>query len=135
MGQSVSVPHDATRTIYFHSDAIDQWEWDDTIDNLRSIIREAYPSFEDADRWHDREERIVLNNWHAVIVVAEYCGCVSVSIVPDESDDWDGFDGLRAAWCEQVGDRWADLLNRAFGGMVKIGTFSNGESVYQKLPA
>ena len=140
MGRSVSTPSNASVTVYLDMGELDgPDDWDGFIDGLRDVVRTKYPTMEDDDRWLDREDHVIASNAHADLVVCEYCGCVSVSLVPtqERSGYYPEQQNLHDAWCEQVAVNFRDLLHRAFpdSAMGRIGTMSNGVSVYQKIGA
>lgn len=136
MGRSVSVPSGASQTVYIELDQ-DEDFWEDFIDGLKYTICKHWPSFDDCDRWTEREAHAILENGHADIVVCEYCGLVSVSLVPVDGHYgrggyYDGLGDLHNHWVNQIGDRFAEVLNETYNGLNRIGTMSNGVSVYQR---
>lgn len=139
MGRSVAVPAHATETVYLdmRDDLNDEWDWDDFIDDLRAVVRERYPTFEDAKTWVGRECLAILENQHAYIVVSEYCGCVSVSLLPRAGElEMDGWAyNLSSAWCRQIESRWREYLESRYSqsAMQRMCTMANGVSVYQKV--
>lgn len=138
MGRSVSVPSDAVATAYIQWEPEDphdsQWEWDYFIDDLLCVLQRSFRSFAAIDVWVSNEEKAILENSQARVVVAEYCGLVSVSLVPCDLDYYDeSLRGLRDHWCKQVTPKLLKTINETFGGLKKIGTFSNGCSVYEKV--
>lgn len=112
-----------------------QMDWDDFKDNIIATLQKRYPSLETATGWDD-ETSIILENTFCEIGIAEYCGCASLSIRVKDVDGYYDRDtsGLAAHWVDVAWtgmiaalDKempWANRLNR-------LGTFSNGESVYQ----
>jgi hypothetical protein len=109
------------------------YEYDDLIDWIRETGAESWPSLYECDRWLDREDRAILENGHCFIGASEYCGFVSVWIVPKESDGWGRADtsGLAAAWIERIAPRFREL----FGEYEREGVMSNGCGVYRKVKA
>jgi len=144
MGRSVSYHSNAAKVVFLHdvlSEGAGNWEWDEFIDDLKGVIRERYPSFEDADRWAGREDHVILENSAAEISVAEYCGLISVSLAPREASDYDyDYDGesIRAwneNWTNLIANNFHDHLAKRFSksALRKIGSFSNGEGVYELI--
>ena len=140
MGRSVAVPSDAAETVYI---AILDTEYDDgpfgfddLIGDIQAAVRKRYPSFENADGWLGNEERVIARNDHALIVLCEYCGLASVSLVPNPDAGAEGED-LARAWCEQVGRNWRARLEQAFSphAVRRVATASNGESFYKRAGA
>ncbi len=133
MGRGVSTPTDAIATVFLHREFEEQYEWDEFLDDLRSIVREKYPSFQDYDRWIGREDHAILENGHACITVSSYCGVVAICLVPAEYPQTDTPE-LARAWCEQVEASWEAYVESRYHDetMTPIGTASNGETFYQK---
>jgi len=124
MGRSVSVPYGAVAVVYQDVSYMEEsFEWDDYVEDLTYRLKEMYPSLVESSRWFEREERVILENNHALFVLSEYCGLASLSIVPLEESN------LAEYWCEQV----APKFEKEFGQYRKVGTFSNGEAVYEKV--
>lgn len=108
--------------------------WGDFMMNLRAAFKRAFPSLYDCDEWLGREDHAVLENSHAYIGVSEYCGLVSVWCVPKE-----GYYGerqpLALAWAEAIEGKASRILDGIADRLYKVGTFSNGESVYARVNA
>jgi len=143
MGRSVSVPHNAVCTAFIHLDHDHEdpdesfFCWEAFIDNLEWTLRKKYKSLEKDDHWVGREDHVILSNSHGLVSVAEYCGLVSVSLVPCNEDygytDSEALNNLHEAWCSQVSDGFLDLINSSFGGLRHIGTASNGEAFFERV--
>jgi len=95
---------------------------EDVVESSKS----QWPSFYDVDKWLGRENHAILENRYAQIGMSEYCGLVSVWLVPLDVDDREV--GLRDQWIASIRPRF----EKFFSELVKVGTFSNGESVYQR---
>ena len=139
MGRSIGYPSDATFTVYtqFHGDDEDLHAvlWDEFIDGLQEAVIGRYPSFDREDEWHDREGHIILENGHGQIIVYEYCGGVSISLVPIERNDgyFQHANTIHKAWCEQVEKNMRNLLNDHYELWGKVGSMSNGEGVFTRI--
>jgi hypothetical protein len=140
MGRSVSVPHNAYCTTYVHLDHDHEdpdeslFCWEAFIDNLQWTLQRKYKSLAKEDHWLDNEDHAILGNSQASVVVSEYCGLVSVSLVPKPIEYYDeSLRPLRDFWCSQVSKGFLDLINSTFGGLRKIGTASNGEAFFQAI--
>lgn len=149
MGRSVSYPSDSVVVCYrdvssfgavYAEDENGDFDYDDIVDidefearddfeffveDIRESVKSEWPSFYEEDGWIDREDRILLANGHAYVGVSEYCGLASIWLVPRESEH----EELSAAWCASIENKFKKL----FGELVKVGSFSNGESVYKKV--
>lgn len=132
MGRSVAVPGNAAATVFIDVSGYDSDTWDDFIEDLQGVIQEKYPSFTQTDRWVGRETRAILHNTYALIVVSEYMGLASVSIGPAGEH---GLSHLSQTWCNRVASAWRKHLHKRYAGTVlrHLGTFSNGEGVYERV--
>ena len=135
MGRSVDYASDATSVSYVDVSYMeDEWEWDDFIASLKEAVQSKYKSFDDEDQWVGRELHSVLSNQHAQVIVSEYCGLASISLAPVELDGYGedaSLQNIANAWCELVADNFDKLITKTFGGLRKVATFSNGESMYE----
>lgn len=127
MSRSVSYASGAKAVCYRDVSDIDvDFGWDDFKDDLRSIGKANWASFYDSDVWVGREDKAILENKFAYIGVSEYCGLASVWLVAKDDDYVNP--NIRDAWIDRISAKF----DKVFGELVKVGTFSNGESVYQK---
>lgn len=141
MGRSVSVPSGAEAVVYlqYECEAEDddqdaqQWAWQDYRECIAETLKKQFPSLVGCKGWLGNEERIFLENRHANVVIAEYCGCVSVSLVPKYSDDHYSESMLHKAWCRQVAKGFEAVLEKGFPdtALKRLGHMSNGCSVYE----
>lgn len=122
MGRSVSYPSNAVvayNTWEADEDADFQW---DVIDDLVNYAPTLWPSLTPCDRWLGREDHAVLENEHAYVGVSEYCGLVAYWIVAKDTDN-----GLAERWVAQVAPKFV----KTFGRLRRLGTFSNGEAIFE----
>ena len=84
----------------------------------------------ECEEWLDREDLAIAENGHAYFGVSEYCGCAAVWIVA-KTDYYGDEHPLAEAWVKRV----AAKFDANFGDYRKIGTFSNGEAVYEQKKA
>lgn len=108
------------------------WDYDsDNFENdLEAVsehMQELWPSLYPANRWPYDEVHVFLQNSLVEVSVSEYSGIVALCIAPRSGYDY-GTDGLAKHWIEQVSERFL----RTFGDYAKVGTFSNGESFYER---
>ena len=134
MARSVSVPKNSIWAKYLSVDFTEDWEWSDFVFYLQTYLKGVLPSMKDCEIWSGREDRAILENAHGLIGISEYCGLVSVWCVPSNTEYPSQHDSLKASWCSQIEKTVDKVLNESFPGQVlkKIGTFSNGESVYSR---
>lgn len=139
MGRSVSYPRNARVTFTAFEPGTFEGEdgetyiddsgddWDAFVDDAKQCASQQWPSMNDDDFWLDREDHGLLSNRWCFFGISEYCGCVAIWLAPKDQDN---------AGLEAMRDRWMDRayveLERMFGTMKKVGTFSNGEAVYER---
>lgn len=135
MGRSVSHPagaHVAFRII--DADDTDEWqfEYECLVDDIREQVRANFPSFDPVNGWRDREDRVLMRNSYADIGISTYGGVAAIWLAEriDQSyayrAQWGGNAALARRWIDSVETRFLTL----FGQLNRVGTFSNGESVY-----
>ena len=125
MGRSVNYLSNAD-AVYFHQlDEEEIQDFDFLLMDIREHVMYKYPEFEAVDEWEGRDVHVILQSPLVEIAVAEYCGVISLSVRTLEDADQD----KAATWIEHFFKRaiapWAKAR--------KIGTFSNGESVYEEI--
>ena len=125
MGRSVNYLHNAD-AVYFHQlDEEEIQDFDLLIEDIREHVMYKYPEFEAIDEWEDRDVNVILQSPLVEIAVAEYRGVISLSVRTLEDAD----QAKASTWIEHFFKRaiapWAKAQ--------KIGTFSNGESVYEEI--
>jgi hypothetical protein len=96
------------------------FEW--YIENLTESLIKKYPTLSSCDKWLDREDHAILENDKSYVGISEYCGLLSIWMVA--KDDESGAE-------RYVKAREKSFVN-SFGSLRKIGTFSNGEGVYER---
>lgn len=151
MGRSVNYLNNAEYVIYFTSDflnGIDEegnfseteamMNWDNFIYNLKYEICKKLKSYSPCERWGNSETSIFLENNFAEIGISEYCGLYSLSIQIKEDEYSDYQERARR---ENLGKNhiWQvkkslenALLNCGVNLLNRVGTFSNGNGVYEK---
>ena len=134
MGRGVMTVSDAVCVVYLHH-SDEEWDgigkdtdWEFFVEGLRDTIRSRYPSFRAVDSWDGREEKRILENELARVVVCEYAGIVSISLAIRNRDvEFEHEENLAEHWCKQITNGFQQLfLDR----LRKLGTMSNGVSVY-----
>lgn len=101
--------------------------WQDYVEYITDKLERMYPSLYRPDRetWNNRECRVILENEHTEVTLSEYCEAVAICLAPRLRDREDSPLGVR--WRAQVAPRIDAELSR----LRRIGTFSNGEGVYE----
>ena len=150
MSRSVSTHRHAIASVFLRPDLEDDdyHVWDEFIEDLRSVITgeagvdsgilvnnktfTGFEGYEPCDRWAGREDHVILEGELSEISVSEYCGIVAVCLAPLDPDIVTHVNA-----CAAAAPYFFALLQKAFPDTcyAKIGNFSNGESVYQKLDA
>jgi hypothetical protein len=124
MGRSVNYLTNAD-AVYFHQLEEDEIDFDFLLEDIQEHVIYKYPEFEAVDKWEDRDVNIILQSDLVEIALSEYCGVISLSVRTLEEAP----KTKAASWIEHFFKRaiapWAKAR--------KIGTFSNGESVYETI--
>jgi len=143
MGRSVSTPCNARAVVFAeildygydpeteeYDDFISQIEWEDMIINLREHLELAFKSLYPCDAWLGNEDHAIMENGLAYVGVSEYCGCLSVWIVPKDDDD---IANLAGHWCARAQKTLESIVQNVVGNRLRlIGRFSNGEAVFER---
>jgi hypothetical protein len=140
MGRSVSVPRDAAIVCYSSLDNYFETcpdsgelfgDWDyDVLEVIQEQVKEKYPSFKETYRWLGREDMTILENTYCGIGVSEYCGLLSIWLVPYVFEDNDNrhLIGLQKRFITVI-EPW---FKKTFGDLTKLGTASNGEAFFER---
>lgn len=128
MGRSVSVPSGAALVAYagFECEEGDDFAFSDSVDNFVYELKAAFPSVDADSGWAGREDKIIASNRLAKFCVSEYCGCVALSVVPEDNplaEKWVA--SIAAKFNKAVGNAWGDRY-------VKVAVASNGEAFFRK---
>lgn len=112
----------------------DTFEW--MLEDTLARVQEMFPSMKPADYWIDRELHVIAENSHSIVTVSEYCGMVAICLGDnyDRENYWYNdapTHNLGVKWREQVQDKFLTV----FSEFNKLGTFSDGTSVYEKTGA
>ena len=109
--------------------------YDDFSDDLKTLLKEAFPSLNPDERWLGREDKAILENAYAYFGISTYCGLVAVWVSAKEKD-WNSSSAwyaMRDRWIASIEKKFAKTMARAWGvPLTKVGTFSNGEAVFSK---
>lgn len=131
MGRSVGYLNNASGVAYIDvRDMEDSFEWDLMVEEIEENLTAKYPSLYSCDEWEGREEHIFLKNNLINIAMSEYCGLATLSVAP--RDDFyysEPHEGLANRMADYVGK----YIEETFGEYRKLGTFSNGEGVYERI--
>jgi hypothetical protein len=151
MSRSVSTHRNALATVYLRPEIEDHdnpYAWSDFLDDLRNILTgeagvdsklllngkpfTGFQGYKSADRWSGREDQIILEGELSEVSVSEYGGMVSVCLAPLDPDD-----KHHVTACHNAAPYFLAILLAAYPDccFARLGTFSNGESVYKALDA
>lgn len=151
MGRSVNYLNNAEVVIYFHfesevneegeyDDFESQFAWEDLTNNLICEIKSKLPSYyEEKNKWDNRETKIILSNNLCNIGISEYCGLVSLSVACKDGENyWPDNKAYHEQFSKYHANKIKNTLQKIVDDLTgsrlnKIGTFSNGESVFEKL--
>lgn len=150
MGRSVNYLSNS-EVIYFHADWLNgvdeqgeynedeaEINWEDFFGNLKCELKAKFKSLYDCSKWEDRENHIFLENNLCEIAISEYCGFYSLSVRAKDNLGYSSYEkdtyGLAQNFVNKILPNVKKVLqNCGVDLMVRQGTFSNGESVYQKV--
>jgi hypothetical protein len=134
MGRSVDYLRGARRIAYFDWP---KWETEEgefeyeahvfVVDDIRENIKAELPEFGNEQKWDGRETSIILSGYGTEIGLSEYCGVCSLSIRVN-TDEVEGEDIEKVE--KWIDENWAKV-SRFYDEYVKVGTFSNGEGVFE----
>lgn len=126
----------------FESWMLKRWEddsedaWDELISDYQERICETWPSFQPVKDWvwNEPELRVIARNRHSIVTISEYNGVVALCLGADydRSEFWadpSELAGIGKAWRTRIAERFI----REFGSLSKVGTFSNGSSIYREV--
>ncbi len=107
------------------------------IEDIQEYIRSIFPGFDPCSRWDGRETHIILEGYGLEIGLSEYCGLASLSVRVDEgpleySEDDEAYETDRQKALNWINESW-DEATKYWNKYRKIGTFSNGEGVFEKV--
>lgn len=106
----------------------EEYEFEDLIDNLKYELKAKYPSLKNDDDYIDREGKIFLSNKLAKVGISEYCGLAAVFVVPEEDNN------LALNFVNNIAAGFKKAVAGVAGPVyAKVGSFSNGEGVYEKV--
>jgi hypothetical protein len=138
MGRNVNYLNNAEVVLYFPFENEDNADypvdiaWDDMVANISAEIRAKLPSYYKVDKWGNRETRIILENSYCSIGISEYCGLVSLSVAPRENDYINYSESLAIHHAGQIENTLKKVLEElGLTNLRKVGSFSNGEGVFE----
>ena len=117
------------------SEQDDQLLFEDFAYDIKTLLKEAFPSLQSDEKWLGREDAAILSNTYAYFGWSEYCGLVAVWVAAKEPDyrASSAWEAMQDRWISSIEKRFAKTVGRAWGTPLnKVGTFSNGEAVFQK---
>ena len=148
MGRSVDYLNRALHVSYFawpvieiYNDETDQFEISDqyedsdiVVENIQESVISEFPEYEYCSKYDGRETAIILTGYGTEIGLSEYCGLATLSIRIDENllayyeeDEYNEQYDKIEAW---INENWAKI-SQGYDQYRKVGTFSNGESVFE----
>lgn len=135
MGRSVDHLSNATEIMFLPFETEDEFtsqeDWNWFKDDITERLIEIAPSLTQVTRrWNSNEVRIILENDLVEVGLSEYCGLASVSIRPNENRR-NTKEALANKWISQIWPKFIKMYDKT--RLNKIGTFSNGEGVYELI--
>jgi len=127
MGRSVNFLSNSFAVVFFSNHEEEESEY--IVEDIQQSIMSEYPEFEEVSEWEDRDIHIILESSTVEIGISEYCGLYSLSIRVRDGVDLEEEE-------EQQVNEWltvhASKVLEPYNEMRRIGTFSNGESIFEK---
>jgi hypothetical protein len=135
MGRSVSMATDSL-LVAFQEYEEDSWiDFREYAEHIADTAIERWPSFTACDVWLDREDHAVAENRLGYIGVSEYCGLVSIWFAP-KPNSWEWSDTRnRADLAKGFARKIEPAFDELFGDLRRIGGFSDGTSIYERIGA
>lgn len=125
MARSVSYPRDSI-VAFKDGTTFDEFDFESVVEDIQEYAPTLWPSFEKVDKWVGREDHALLENQHAYIGISEYCGLIAIWLLPKDDND---HPQLAQNFVNQI----AGKFQKTFGELRKLGSFSNGEGVYERI--
>jgi hypothetical protein len=144
MGRTVSCPRNAIAKTYTHvevGDDGDYFEWDEFEDSLRYAIEAVFNlGKQHRINVYRDEDKGLYHAYGHVIGMSEYCGLLCLWIVQSdrhEPDEEDATERLARGLLICNSDALLEKVVTEMGltNLFKVGTFSNGEAVFEKRAA
>lgn len=151
MGRSVDYLNNAERVNYFewpklfcYNEETDQdeetEEFEDSdwiIEDIQNYFIDSFSGFDRANKWDGRETHIILEGYGLQIGLSEYCGLATLSVRVNENEleyceDDKEYQAERNKAIQWIGTNW-DEASKYWNLYRKIGSFSNGEGVFEKV--
>ena len=128
MGRGVSYANGSVIIKYRHIDMEDEYEYEDLKANLSCDLMAKYKSLSECEKWLGNEDLAILENDLVYIGLSEYCGVVSLWVVPKENLNNQELN-LALSWCRKVEKN----IFKDYATLSRVGGFSDGTSVYTKV--
>lgn len=128
MARSVSYPRGALVAFSYLDEEMDYFDFQDFLESEREYVSSLWPSLHAADHWRGHEDHVLAANSLVEFGISEYCGLVAYWLVPRE-DLEPSLEAFAQRWIDQVSPRFL----KTFGTLRKLGTFSNGEAVFERI--
>lgn len=148
MGRSVSYLNRAHKVNYFNWPTVETGEDEDyeveyehgryVIEDIQQTIMNDFPEFTECDKWDGRETHIILEGYGTEIGLSEYCGLATLSIRVDDNlcdlrtDTQEDYEAEVQRIEKWIDDNW-EAIGKYWNKYKRIGTFSNGEGVYETV--
>jgi hypothetical protein len=96
----------------------DDTAFDFLLDMITSALEEAFPTLKRCD--NRRGGDAILENAHCEVFIDDYCGNLSICLVPKDDD---GKEGFHRQWCEKI--KFLEAL-RDFDPYVRTSAWTSG---------
>lgn len=130
---------DNDQPVWVYDELMGQHDWLDWVQyGVKDPLQNKFKSLYEVDKWIGREDHAILANDHCYMGVSSYVQVAAVWVVnwhvynDAYGSYWASEMALAQAWCERIGKSFRTVLKP---DLVKVGTFSNGVSVYSRKEA
>jgi hypothetical protein len=149
MGRSVSRPYNSEVVVFLYPELdvfteddkydeyLSKYNWDNFVIDLEEVLKAKYKSLTKCSKWLGNEDHAFLENELVYVGLSEHCGVVAVWIVPKFGEFYTSRNekaNLAVNFCKQIEKGFEKLLGENYGTRLnRVGTFSNGETVYERV--
>ena len=114
-----------------------EFEYEMLLEGIVETMKSEYPGFDEPSKkkWDGKETRIILEGHGVQVGLSEYCDLWSLSVRVNENDleyasSDEEYESMKKDALDWINTNWAEA-SKYWDDFRKVGTFSNGESVFE----